>query len=161
MKINSNQGDSVIYHSKFLLGKKLGEGTFGDVYLAENLKDGKEAVVKVEAIDDALLEYEYYIYQKLERGPGIPRAQDFWSDGSYNYMAMERLGPTLETLLDYCGRKFSLKTVLMIADQLIDSVEFFHSKKFIHRDLKPINILMGLGKEISRVKVLFKFIIYL
>ena len=56
------------------------------------------------------------------------------------------LGPSLEDLFNYMNRRFSIKTTLMLADQMIARVEFIQRKNFLHRDIKPDNFLMGVGK---------------
>jgi len=56
---------------------------------------------------------------------------------------MELLGPSLEDLLNTCGRKLSIGTVVLLAEQLISRIEYFHFRNFLHRDIKPDNFLIG------------------
>jgi serine/threonine protein kinase len=121
-----------------------------DNILALDLTTGEKVALKLESIEqveESLLENEIMIYEELAGNPGIPRVYWHGGESEYRGMAFELLGPTLEDLFGYCDRQFSLKTVLMLADELIGRFQCIHSKGFLHRDIKPANLLMGRGER--------------
>ncbi|CAL8079505.1 unnamed protein product [Orchesella dallaii] len=130
-----------VIDGKFQVVEKLGAGGCGDVYLAVTLSDPKEEVaVKIEnLLNPKGLFYERDTLQILDRRSGgqgrFPRekgyCQDF--DLKINMMVMDRLGPSLENRLQMCGGKFSMKTVLLLADQMLECLQFVHNMCYIHR----------------------------
>merc|ERR1712176_1205145 len=98
--------------------------------------------------------YESKLYKILAGGVDIPNVHWYGVEGDYNVMVIDLLGPSLEDLFSFCNRKLSLKTVLMLADQMINRVEYVHAKNFIHRDIKPDNFLIGLGKKANQVHII-------
>ncbi|VDK70271.1 unnamed protein product [Litomosoides sigmodontis] len=66
-------------------------------------------------------------------------------------MVMDLMGPALEELFIYCKRRFSLKTVLMLADQMLDRIQCMHDAGYIHGNLTSDTFVMGIKENIARV----------
>jgi len=113
----------LIVNKTFKLTRKLGSGAFGEIFHGINLKSNEEVAIKLENSNtkNPQLFYEAKLYQYLLHDStivdkGIPHIYYCATEGDYNIMVMDLLGPSLEDLFNICNRKFSLKTVLMLAD---------------------------------------------
>ncbi len=99
------------------------------------------------SIAPSLLRQEMDIYEELIGQPGIPRV--FWHGYHCDFEALvfELLGPNLEDLLRYCDNKFTLKTTLMLMDQILHRIVSLHKVGYLHRDIKPENFPLSTGKQ--------------
>jgi len=86
------------------------------------------------------------VYQALKSAVGVPSIHWYGIEHGCNILVMDLLGPSLEDLLTFCRHRFSMKTVLMLADQMIQRVEHLHDQGYIHGDIKPDNFVIGLGQ---------------
>ncbi len=97
------------------------------------------------------LRHEYKVYRELTNCHGFCSVYHFGTQDIYNVMVMDLLGPSLEDLFNKCSRRFTLKTVLQIADQMLERVDTLHSRHLIHRDIKPANFVIGVGDQGANV----------
>ncbi|CDS12199.1 Putative CK1/CK1/CK1-G protein kinase [Lichtheimia ramosa] len=129
----------------FRVGRKIGEGSFGIIYEGTNLLNNQQVAIKFEPrkSDAPQLRDEYRTYKILSGLTGIPAAYYFGQEGLHNILVIDMLGPSLEDLFDMCSRRFSIKTVAMLAKQMISRVQSVHERNLIYRDIKPDNFLIG------------------
>lgn len=139
--------------SKYRLKKRIGGGSFGEIYSGEQVITKEEVAIKLESVQTRppQLHLESKIYSLLMSATGFPSLKWYGVEGDYNVMVIDMLGKSLEDLFISCGRKFSLKTVLMIADQMLARIEYLHTKGLIHRDIKPDNFMTGIDKKSNTI----------
>ena len=133
-----------IFFKKYQILKKIGRGSFGSVYLGKNITTEKLYAVKFEPKNqqDLILEREAYLLYYL-RGFGIPQIITYGQNSKYNILVQTLLGKSINKIFHQKNLKFSLKDCCMIGIQILDRLEYIHSKYIIHRDVKPDNFLIG------------------
>ena len=145
------QGTVVL--DKYRIIEQLGSGSFGTLFSAEDINQHTFVALKVEStkIKHPQLEREYKIYANFADTTHFPNAYEFASEGEHRFLVMDLLGKSIEDRFQKMNKPLSLKTVLMLADQMITAVEYLHKKSYIHRDLKPDNFMLGTGKNANQV----------
>ena len=142
---------NVIVANKYRLIKKIGQGSFGKIYLAsykDNEKENEERLSNKFAIKIMTAEYADYlmneisIYEKINGIKNIPSLYDAGKEGKYNFIVMDLLEQSLEDIRLSYGDQMSLKLVIHLSLQMLQIIEDIHEKGIIHRDLKPANFLL-------------------
>ena len=87
----------------------------------------------------------------MKGGTGIPNLYWYGIEHNYRALVIDNLGPSLEQLLKYCNGVFTLKTVLLLADQILDRIEWVHSKGLVYNNIDPGNFVVGLGEKQDKI----------
>jgi len=138
-----------IAHGRYQVGQKIGAGAFGTVHEGTDMESGEQVAVKSEpsGTKKTILLAEARIYKSLAGKRGFPTLRHCGMEAHQNVLVTDLLGFSLEQLLRRGQRIFSLKTCLMLGDQLLERLESLHECGYLHRDLKPQNVLMGCRGE--------------
>ena len=140
---------------RYRLGKKIGTGSFGEIFEGTDIFDNSPVAIKLEhnTVKYPQLLFEAKLLKSIP-GTGIPIMHWFGIAGEYNAMVMELLGQNLEDLFTYCTKNFTLKTILMITIQLIERIKHVHDNNYVHRDIKPENFLVGKDNTAKTIYIL-------
>ncbi|KAB8356581.1 hypothetical protein FH972_024163 [Carpinus fangiana] len=166
----------ILVRDRYKLVRKINEGGYGVVYEGKEILAARSSMIhpaddRIKGLDTRLgrgvaikLEHTFVspsvvkregpLYASLQHTPGFPHLYYVGDDCEYYLLVLELLGPSLEDLFNFCGRCFSLKTVAMIVDQLINRLQSLHSRELVHRDFKPENLLMGSGRQGNTIFVI-------
>jgi casein kinase 1 len=157
---------------RFTIEVELGQGGFGQVYLAYDHRLQRQVAVKVEAtqrkeapeadptgvsrgqvLANSRLVHEWRMYKRLESVAMLPRVYSVGQSSfpskahpnkleEYRWLTMDVLGANLEQLFDACQRRFGVRTVTNVGLFLLDALESMHRCGVLHNDLKPDNVLV-------------------
>ncbi|XP_049850778.1 uncharacterized protein LOC126323905 [Schistocerca gregaria] len=145
---------------RFRIDDKIGSGGFGCIYKAYDFQERRDVAIKIENRNGkSYLDREVGFYRAIQDyNRGIlktsPRCYLFSTKGGSNFAVFDLMGPSLADLFHTCRRKFSLKCVLMLAEQLLTILENIHKLGFVHGDVKPGNFVMGTGTNTNSVYVI-------
>jgi serine/threonine protein kinase len=139
---------SIIVGKKYKLLKKIGEGSFGKIYLASALysasaldsADANRLAIKI-STDHALVKHEVEIYETLKDIKNVPSLFTSGTEGKFSYLVLELLEKNLEQLVAEYG-SFQEKVLTHLGIQMLKIIENIHARGIIHSDIKPANFLL-------------------
>ncbi|KAJ3074046.1 hypothetical protein HDU98_012239 [Podochytrium sp. JEL0797] len=145
VQLKISQIDANIVGGQFWVDRKIGEGSFGSIFMGTNIYTREQVAIKFEPANSRAtqLHGECDAYDIMAGTVGVPSVYYFGQEGVYNILCLDLLGPSLEDMFDLCDRRFSVKTVCMLAKQMVTRMKAVHDQGLVYRDIKPDNFLIG------------------
>ena len=137
-------GKKLIFN-KYKIKKLINKSSFSLLYEGLNIKENEPVVLKFEKRTNQFhyLESEAFVLFNI-KGFGIPKIITYGKNNNYNILIEEMLGLSIQELWKVnISKKDLLKNLCMLALQMIDRLQYIHSKDIIHKDIKPNNFLIG------------------
>ncbi len=136
-------------HERYKVLNVIGSGSYGIVYLCKDLKSQEKRVVKQlrpskhrHKKEVELFESEIALLHTLKHTQ-MPMLYETFSTDGYFYYAMSYIeGDNLEDLIFYSKKTFNEQEALLILHQLLELVDYLHTKNIYHLDLRIPNILL-------------------
>jgi serine/threonine protein kinase len=131
--------------NKYKLLAKLSQGSFGQVYKAENIRTGDLVAVKIEPKngEQKSLKSEAKIYQYLAKLDGFPQLKWYGSTDKVTYLVTDLLDHSISDLVKKGGR-LEMEIVLLLGKQMIQRIQVLHNHFLLHRDIKPQNFMLNI-----------------
>jgi serine/threonine protein kinase len=147
-KINLELEDNFKINDTYtiLLNRKIGSGSFGQIYQCLNIKTKEIYACKIESINELnpQLYHESKIMNIMKNCDGFPTCYSFCYTEQDKVIIMDYLGANLDTIMNKLpNKKYTIKTSLMIMIQCLERLRNLHEKGIIHRDMKPENFVIG------------------
>lgn len=143
----------------FVIIKHICDGGFGSVYLVRDTSQNNQPfAMKIAHKDQTFLLIEADVLKEIQDSMYVPKLNKVGLSGSYRYIVMKLLGPSLGKIRKVLDKKrFSLYTILSVSLQTLTIIQNFHNRGFVHRDIKPSNFLIKIEMPQDIILIDFGF----